>query len=83
MISLRLGYRQTNGTIELRGAISQLYPNSDIDNILLTNGLAEANFISIWTNIEHNEELILMLPNYMQVWGIARSLGAKVKPFLS
>jgi len=81
LISLRLGYSQTNGTIELRGAISQLYPGSDIDNILVTNGSSEANFISIWTNLKAGEELILMLPNYMQIWGLARSLGAKVKPF--
>ena len=81
LFSLRLGYSQTNGTIELRETISHLYPGSDIDNILVTNGSAEANFISIWTNIKAGEELILMLPNYMQIWGLARSLEAKVNSF--
>ena len=48
LANLRLGYGQTNGSIELREGISKLYPNSDIDNILVTNGSAEANFISVW-----------------------------------
>jgi len=81
LLSLRLGYGQTNGSIELREAISHLYPGTDLDNILVTNGSAEANFITVWTNLEPGDELILMLPNYMQIWGIARSFGVTVKPF--
>ena len=81
LLSLRLGYGQTNGSIELREAISRLYPGTDLDNVLVTNGSAEANFITIWTNLEPGDELILMLPNYMQIWGIARSFGVTVKPF--
>lgn len=81
LLSLRLGYGQTNGSIELREAISRLYPGTDLDNILVTNGSAEANFITAWTNLGPGDELILMLPNYMQIWGIARSFGVTVKPF--
>ena len=81
LLSLRLGYGQTNGSIELREAISRLYPGTDLDNVLVTNGSAEANFITIWSNLGPGDELILMLPNYMQIWGIARSFGVTVKPF--
>ncbi len=81
LLSIRLGYGQTNGSIELREAISDLYPGSDLDNILVTNGSAEANFLGIWSKLEPEDELILMLPNYMQIWGIARSFGIIVKPF--
>ena len=83
MLSTRLGYNQTNGSPELRKAISNLYPDTDIDidNILVTNGSAEANFLTIWSNLEPEDELILMLPNYMQIWGLARSFGITVKPF--
>jgi len=79
--SLRIGYAQANGTIELREAISRLYSGADLDNILVTNGSAEANFINIWCNLDPGDELILMVPNYMQMWGIARSFGITVKPF--
>ena len=81
LLSIRLGYGQTNGSEELREAISRLYPGTNLDNILVTNGSAEANFITIWQNLEPEDELILMLPNYMQIWGLARSFGIKVRPF--
>ena len=81
LLSIRLGYGQTNGSDELREAISRLYPGTDLDNVLVTNGCAEANFITIWQNLEPEDELILMLPNYMQIWGLARSFGIKVRPF--
>lgn len=81
LLSLRLGYGQTNGSEELREAIASLYPGADLDNVLVTNGSAEANFLTIWSNLEPGDELIYMLPNYMQIWGIARSFGITVKPF--
>jgi len=81
LLSLRLGYGQTNGSPELREAISHLYPGTDLENVLVTSGSAEANFIAIWTYLEPGDELALMLPNYMQIWGAARSFGVKVKPF--
>ncbi|MHA2225418.1 MAG: aminotransferase class I/II-fold pyridoxal phosphate-dependent enzyme [Candidatus Hodarchaeales archaeon] len=81
LLSMRLGYGQTNGSRELRKAISKLYPGTDLDNILVTNGSAEANFIGIWSNLEPKDEIVFMLPNYMQIWGLARSFGIITKPF--
>ena len=79
--SLRLGYGQTNGSIELREAISAMYPGTDRDNVLVTNGSIEANFVAVWSLLNRGDELVLMLPNYMQIWGIARAFDIKVKPF--
>ena len=81
LLSMRIGYGQTNGTEKLREIISQIYPESDLENVLVTNGSSEANFIAIWSLLEPGDELILMLPNYMQIWGIARSFGIEVRPF--
>jgi hypothetical protein len=81
MLSLRLGYGQTNGAVELREAICKLYTGLNIDNVLVTNGSAEANFIGMWSVLEPEDELVIMLPNYMQILGIARSFGVQVKPF--
>ena len=81
MLNLRLGYGQTNGAIELRNAISQHYRGAGIDNVIVTNGSAESNFTFAWSNIQANDEVVVMLPNYMQIWGVARYLGAQVKPF--
>jgi aspartate/methionine/tyrosine aminotransferase len=81
LLSLELGYCQTNGTPELREMISRLYPSSNSKQILVTNGSAEANFILIWSNIEPGDEVLFMLPNYMQMWGLLRGFGAAVRPF--
>ena len=75
-----LGYSQTNGSIELREVISDLYPGSDAENVVVTNGTAEANFVSVLNLVEPGDHVVVMLPNYMQIWGLARSLGANVEP---
>ena len=80
IMDMPLGYAQTNGPEPLRERISLLYPGSEIDNILVTNGTAEANFISTWSALDKGDEMVCMLPNYMQIYGIARALGAVVKP---
>jgi len=81
LLDIPLGYGQTNGDPGLRETISALYPGTSSDNILVTNGSAEANFITIWSLLDKGDELVLMLPNYMQIWGLARSMGVDVKPF--
>jgi aspartate/methionine/tyrosine aminotransferase len=80
-LETRLGYCQTNGTVELRGSISRLYPGAGADNVLVTSGACEANFLGIWKLLEPGDEMVLMLPNYMQIWGLARAFGANVIPF--
>ena len=81
MTALRLGYGQTDGDDALKETISGLYPGAGPANVLVTNGSAEANFIFTWSVPKPGDELILMLPNYMQIWGLARSFAITVKPF--
>jgi aspartate/methionine/tyrosine aminotransferase len=76
-----LGYGQTNGTVELRKLISSIYEGADEDNVIVTNGSAEANFVAVWRILQGGGEAVFMVPNYMQVWGLAKNLGAKVKTF--
>ncbi|UCE09292.1 MAG: aminotransferase class I/II-fold pyridoxal phosphate-dependent enzyme [Candidatus Thorarchaeota archaeon] len=80
----KLGYSQTNGTIPLRELISSLFPGTDADNVIVTNGGAEANFLSVWNLLNENperNEIVTMLPNYMQIHGLCKALGGIVKPF--
>ena len=81
LLSTELGYAQANGVIELRERIAAFYPGATPDNVLVTVGCAEANFITLQTMLRPGEEMVMMLPNYMQVWGIAHNLGFQVKPF--
>lgn len=78
---IKIGYSQTNGTPELREEIAMLYPVANLDQILVTTGSSESNFLLMWSNIEPGDEIIFMMPNYMQMWGLLRSFRAQVKHF--
>ena len=71
-----LAYTQTNGTLELRRLIADLYPGAGTQHIQVTNGGSEANFITLLHLVEPGDEMVMMTPNYMQAPGIARALGA-------
>ena len=81
LVELPLGYNQTNGSAELRRLIAGFYSNAGKENVLVTSGSAEANFLNTLFLLEPNDEIALMLPNYMQIWGLAKSLGANIRPF--
>ena len=72
-------YPQANGTVELRENIALMYPGATADDVLVTIGAAEANYLAINTFLEPGDEVVIVLPNYMQVWGVARNRGANVK----
>jgi aspartate/methionine/tyrosine aminotransferase len=81
MLKQPLGYSQTNGTEELRKAIAATYSKASADDLLVTNGSSEAIFVTLWSFLKRGAEVVVMLPNYMQVWGLAKTMQAKVKPF--
>ncbi len=76
-----LGYTQTNGTPELRANIAKMYPGVGEEGLLTTAGSSEANFLLMWSRIAPGDEVVFELPNYMQMWGLLRGFGARVKTF--
>ena len=76
-----LGYSQSNGTIELRERIAAMYPGATIDHVEVTNGTSEANYILALTLLRAGDVVALEVPNYLQLWGVPRSLGATVERF--
>jgi aspartate/methionine/tyrosine aminotransferase len=81
LLDTELNYPQANGIVELREHIAALYPGATLDNVLVTVGCAEANFITLQTLLTPGDEMVMMLPNYMQVWGIGHNLGFRVTAF--
>ncbi len=81
LMDLRLTYAQTNGIEPLRQRIAALYPGATADNVLVTVGAAEANYLALSTVVQPGDELVIMRPNYMQIWGIAENRGLRPKPF--
>jgi aspartate/methionine/tyrosine aminotransferase len=76
-----LGYSQSNGTIELRERVAAIYPGATIEQVEVTNGTSEANFLIALSQISAGDHVAMEIPNYMQMWGVARSFGADVKTF--
>jgi aspartate/methionine/tyrosine aminotransferase len=81
LAAVEIGYTQTNGTPGLRAEIARLYPGIGPDQILATAGSSEANFLLMWSLIEPGDEVLFELPNYMQMWGLLRGFGARVRSF--
>ena len=81
LLSTGLVYPQTNGSIELRERIAALYKGATPDNVQVTVGAAQANYTTMLTVLEPNDEILVMLPNYMQIWGAAQNLGFHLKTF--
>ena len=79
LLRQELAYTQTNGTAELRTAIADLYLGATPAHVQVTNGGSEANCIALWHFVEPGDEVVMMMPNYMQAAGIARALGATVQ----
>ena len=77
LLALPLGYGNTRGSNELRQAIAIKYGCAP-DELLVTNGTAEANFLAAFALIEANDEIIYVVPNYLQLQGLAERFGAKV-----
>jgi len=68
-------YTQSNGTLELRSALSTLYPGTTVDHIEVTNGGSEANFVVCWKLLQPGDEVVMMVPNYGQTLGLARGFA--------
>ncbi len=80
LLDVRLGYPQSEGTPELRDLVAALYPHATSDHVLVTNGSSEAIFTAAWRLLEPGDEIVIMQPNYQQLWGLAETWRAEAKP---
>jgi aspartate/methionine/tyrosine aminotransferase len=81
LLATDLNYPHVNGIPQLRENIARLYRGATAENVLVTVGAAEANYITTRTLLSAGDEIAIMLPNYMQIWGIAKNHGLGVRTF--
>jgi aspartate/methionine/tyrosine aminotransferase len=81
LLSLEMDYAHANGIPELRKNIAALYPGAGPENVLVTVGAIEANYDILWSLLSAGDEVVVMLPNYMQIWGLAKNLNLDLKTF--
>ena len=78
LLDLRLGYGEAPGTLELRSLIAETYAGCDADNILVTTGAIEANFLLFNVLLEAGDHVIAPHPAYQQLYSVPRALGCEV-----
>lgn len=82
-LSTKLTYGPIRGSEQLRSTIAKLYsaktPTSlSPENVLITGGAIQANFILLYTLIKAGDHVIAHYPTYQQLYSVPESLGAEV-----
>jgi aspartate/methionine/tyrosine aminotransferase len=76
-----LKYPEANGSRLLRERIGLFYPGATAENVLVTTGTSEANYTTLWGLLEKGDRAAVMLPSYLQGWGLARAYAGRADPF--
>jgi aspartate/methionine/tyrosine aminotransferase len=78
LLDLRLGYSEARGTLELRSLLAETYQDCTPENILVTTGAIEANFLLFNVLLEAGDHVIAPYPAYQQLYSVPRALGCDV-----
>lgn len=76
--NLPLGYNDANGVISLRSEIAKSYLNCASENILVTIGAMEANFLVFHTLLNPGDHVITQFPAYQQLYSVPEAIGCNV-----
>ena len=76
--SLRLGYTESQGSLELREQIARLYNRITTEQVLVHPGAEEAIFIFMNVALERGDHVIVHDPCYQSLREISASIGCEV-----
>ncbi len=79
LMGLKLGYNPTTGRQELREVIAGLYEDTSPENILITTGAIEANFLVTNALVKPGDTVVAQVPAYQALYSTAEARGACVK----
>ena len=78
LLDLPLGYSEASGTLELRALLAGTYAHCRPDNILVTTGAIEANFLLFNVLLDPGDHVVAPYPAYQQLYSVPRALGCDV-----
>ncbi|KAH8671593.1 putative aminotransferase [Xylariales sp. PMI_506] len=81
--SQKLTYGAIPGSTSLRSRIADLYSRGAVEplsheNVLVTNGAIQANFLALFTCVGAGDHVICHYPTYQQLYSLPASFGAEV-----
>src|SRR3989441_2257258 len=74
-----LGYAEGVGREATRALVASFHAGRAADDVVITTGTSEANFLALATLVSTGDEVVVVMPNYMQVHGIATGMRARVR----
>jgi capreomycidine synthase len=67
------------GSLPLRQAIATRWSNGDPEQVMVTHGSSEANFLIMNGLLDAGDEVVVLDPCYQQLFSIAESIGCQLK----
>lgn len=77
--NIKLDYGEIQGIYKLRSEIANMYPNTSPEEVLITNGSIEANFIAMAALSEECESFLAEHPGYNQLYELPQAFGKEIK----
>jgi len=78
LLQLPLGYSEARGTEELRQMLADTYVGVSTEQILVTTGAIEANYLLFNELLEPGDHVIAPYPAYQQLYSVPRAIGCEV-----
>ena len=78
LLETPLGYSEASGSLELRTTLAGTYRDCGPENILVTTGAIEANFLLFNVLLDPGDHVVAVNPAYQQLNSVSRAVGAEV-----
>lgn len=78
LLDIRLGYSEARGTAELRAELASTYRGATAENVLVTTGAIEANFLLFNVLLDPGDHVVAVHPAYQQLYSVPRGIGCEV-----
>jgi aspartate/methionine/tyrosine aminotransferase len=78
LLDTRLGYSEAPGSLELRSLLAATYADTGPENVLVTTGAIEANFLAFNTLLDSGDHVVAVHPAYQQLYAVPRAIGCDV-----
>jgi len=78
LLATPLGYSEAPGSLALRTAIAATYRDTKSENVLITTGAIEANFLLFNVLLDPGDHVVAVHPAYQQLYSVPRAIGCDV-----
>lgn len=78
VMTMPQAYSEARGTLALRSILASTYAGAAPDDILVTTGAIEANFLVFNALLNPGDHVVAVSPAYQQLHSVPRAIGAEV-----